>query len=529
MTIQNLVHVNFDLLSVAISIASIVLLGVLIYYNNPRSVTNDSFFIFALLTAVWGISNYVEYRMPTALATLWALRLHLFISTFHAFYFFRLAYVFPRQEITFPRWYRTILIPIVGATAILTLTPFVFSSIGSLAPAGEVTRATPAPGIALFMIVAFGLLISALVLQLKKVIRSSGIERQQGMLLLIGMALTACLLLVFNVILPNVFSNRSFIPLAALFILPFVTLTSYAIYRHHLFNLRVAATAFLGFMVTVFTFINVVYSISVSEIIINVTAFFIVLLGSIQIVRSTVNLQIAEEELEFANTQQESLLHFISHEIKGYLAKSEAGFAAIIEGDYGETTPELKGMATAALGEVRKGVTTVMDILNASNLKKGTVSFVKKPFDLGKAVEKIVTDLQATAEEKGLKLELHLPPEQVMVTGDDHKIEKHVIRNIIDNSIKYTQHGNVSVTISKNGTMARMLVEDTGVGITAEDMSRLFTEGGRGKESIKVNVHSTGYGLYIAKQIVEAHGGHIRAESEGAGKGSCFVVELPTL
>ena len=57
----------------------------------------------------------------------------------------------------------------------------------------------------------------------------------------------------------------------------------------------------------------------------------------------------------------------------------------------------------------------------------------------------------------------------------------------------------------------------------------LFAEGGRGKDSIKVNVHSTGYGLYIAKQIVEAHKGRIWAESEGAGKGSTFYVEFPAV
>ena len=56
---------------------------------------------------------------------------------------------------------------------------------------------------------------------------------------------------------------------------------------------------------------------------------------------------------------------------------------------------------------------------------------------------------------------------------------------------------------------------------------RLFTEGGHGKDSQKVNAHSTGYGLYIAKNIVLAHGGAIRAESEGAGKGSTFIVEFP--
>ena len=83
------------------------------------------------------------------------------------------------------------------------------------------------------------------------------------------------------------------------------------------------------------------------------------------------------------------------------------------------------------------------------------------------------------------------------------------------------------VEISKTDNALRMTVTDTGVGITPEDMTRLFKEGGHGSDSIKVNVHSTGYGLYIAKSIVEAHGGKIWAESEGAGKGSRFIVELP--
>ncbi len=65
------------------------------------------------------------------------------------------------------------------------------------------------------------------------------------------------------------------------------------------------------------------------------------------------------------------------------------------------------------------------------------------------------------------------------------------------------------------------------MGSSEEDKKRLFTEGGHGKESQKVNVHSTGYGLFIAKNVTEAHGGTIRAESTGPGQGSTFVVELP--
>jgi len=235
------------------------------------------------------------------------------------------------------------------------------------------------------------------------------------------------------------------------------------------------------------------------------------------------------KELAEANAAQENLLHFISHEIKGYLAKSEAGFAAIVEGDYGEVAAPLKGMAGAALAEVRKGVATIMDILDASNLKKGTVTYNKQNFDFGDATQKVVDDLRVVAKQKGLALEFQAPSASLIINGDQEKIVQHVIRNVIDNSIKYTEKGTVKVLFSKVENMAQLIVEDTGVGITPEDMAKLFTEGGHGKDSIKINVHSTGYGLYIAKQIVEAHGGKIWAESEGSGKGSRFIVQFPAV
>lgn len=72
-------------------------------------------------------------------------------------------------------------------------------------------------------------------------------------------------------------------------------------------------------------------------------------------------------------------------------------------------------------------------------------------------------------------------------------------------------------------------VKDTGIGINEEDKKRLFTEGGRGKDSVKVNVDSTGYGLYTVKLIADAHNGRVWAESAGAGKGSQFYLELPTI
>ena len=84
-----------------------------------------------------------------------------------------------------------------------------------------------------------------------------------------------------------------------------------------------------------------------------------------EVYKHSLELARLKQALEIANGQQENLLHFISHEIKGYLTKSEAGFAAIAEGDFGQVSAPLHEMADAALKDVRKGVATVMDILDA--------------------------------------------------------------------------------------------------------------------------------------------------------------------
>jgi signal transduction histidine kinase len=275
------------------------------------------------------------------------------------------------------------------------------------------------------------------------------------------------------------------------------------------------ATGLTGFAVTLATFILFL-----------IAGFFL-----IQSVRREIEqrelIQKQEKELEVVNAQQENLLHFVSHEVKGYLGKSAAAFASIVEGDFGPVPDMLKTMSVGVLADVRKGVATVMDILDSANLKKGTFAYNKAPFDFKKAAEETVQDLKKDAEEKKLALTLSVGDGVFTMNGDEDKIRRHVIRNLVDNSIKYTPSGSIQVTVTREGNIVRFVVQDTGVGITPEDMQHLFTEGGHGKDSVKVNVHSTGFGLFIAKQVVVAHGGTIKAESEGAGKGSRFTVELP--
>jgi signal transduction histidine kinase len=149
-----------------------------------------------------------------------------------------------------------------------------------------------------------------------------------------------------------------------------------------------------------------------------------------------------------------------------------------------------------------------------------------KEVDFKDIVAKTIEEKKVAIEHKGLKVESNLKDEVYPVLGDAFWL-KEVVNNLIENSIKYTPTGTITIALDKREDKILLLVHDTGVGITEEDKKNLFTEGGRGKDSVKVNVDSTGYGLYSVKLIAETHHGRVWAESEGAGKGSTFYVELP--
>ena len=520
---------HLDLLSVGVAIAGTCLLGFVILFNNIRSATNRAFFYFTTVTVFWSILNFLYYQLPANDTALWLLRGVMFFAVWHAFTFFHLSSVFPDSEYHQPFWQTYVLIPVTSVVSLLTLTPYVFEHINVIDSVGSIGGVQNGPAI-----VFFGTLVPLLIVMgiwnlAHKTIQAPREHRRPYSLMLSGMILTFILLLIFNFFIPAVFNDPQFIPFGALFLLPFIMMTSYSINRHHLFDLKVATTAFSGFMITVFTFINVLYSTQAVEIIINVTAFATVLLGSIKIVQDTLELKNLTDELQESNERQRVLMHFVGHEVKGFLAKDEGAFAALSDGDFGALPETLKPFVDQALKQSRDGARSVTDILKASNLKKGTVAYTKESFDLKMLVTESIEKLSSIAERKGLTLSCSTDEASApyMLVGDKSEIGDHVLRNLIDNAINYTPSGTINISLKKENGKIVFSVKDSGIGITEEDKKHLFTEGGHGKDSQKVNVHSTGYGLYIAKNIIEAHGGTIRAESEGEGKGSTFIVEFP--
>ena len=149
------------------------------------------------------------------------------------------------------------------------------------------------------------------------------------------------------------------------------------------------------------------------------------------------------------------------------------------------------------------------------------------PFDLEKATRDLSVDLSITAQKKGLTLSFTTDNKgPYTINGDMEKVRQ-VILNVIDNAIKYTEKGSIAVNLSKDISkgMFRVAVTDTGMGISHDEKEKLFQKFSRG-EGGKTNTGGSGLGLYLAKQIAEAHGGHISIDSPGVGKGSTFSIDF---
>lgn len=248
---------------------------------------------------------------------------------------------------------------------------------------------------------------------------------------------------------------------------------------------------------------------------------------NLELVRLNKEVEELNENLTRANDGQANLIHIINHQIKGYISKSRNIFSELLEEPmYGPLNEKAKPIIKEGFNSLTEGVGFVQQILNASNVEKGTLTYIMNPFDYRELVETVFREQTKLAEQKNLAYTIHIEDGAYTVNGD--KLQLHeAIRNLIDNSINYTQSGGVAVSLVHHESHALLAIKDTGVGISDDDKKHLFMKGGHGKNSIKINVNSTGYGLSFVKGVVEAHKGTVSAMSDGEGKGSTFTIELP--
>ena len=531
---------NLDLLSVGIAIAATGILGLSAFLSDKKSITNRVFLLFSLATICWGVVNYLEYNISNSHVALWLLRGGIFFATLQAYFLFSFLNVFPYEELRAPKWVRRFVIPMVTATGIMTLTPLVFPRIEGVSSEGIITKVANGPGLPVFGVVAVGLVVWGIAILIKKIINAEAIERKKFIPVLMGLITTFSLIIVFNFIFPAVLGNSRFIPLGAVFLFPFIVFTAYAIMRHGLLNVKVIATEVLVFVLAVASLVDIVVAKDVKMIGIRVGVFFLTLIVGMFLIRSVLReveqkerLQKLTEDLEKANEElrrteqiKAEFFSFAAHQVKSPMAVIK-GYATLI------ADGTLAGAPMDKITEIAKKIGTaasrtlamVNNLLDMRKIEEGRMAYSFQETDVVAPMRAIVADLEMLAKDKGLEMTFEASRDEIIVNMDLQKFTQ-VIQNLIDNAVKYTDAGWIKVRVEENDNKVLFTVSDSGRGISKDFAAKMFEQFAR-DPALAQDTKGTGLGLFIAKQIVEAHGGRIWASSEGEGSGSVFSVEIP--
>jgi signal transduction histidine kinase/ActR/RegA family two-component response regulator len=238
----------------------------------------------------------------------------------------------------------------------------------------------------------------------------------------------------------------------------------------------------------------------------------------------------AQAQAEAGERAKSEFLATMSHEVRTPL-NAIVGFGDVLQYDASLTPNQRRCVEQMRVGcEVLTGV--VNDILDYARIEAEGVQLEAAPFTLGSLVRETVDFVAGSAERKRLELWIEAPADETSVVLGDRTRLRQVLLNLVNNAVKFTERGRVTVTLTEamkdDGLVARIAVQDTGIGISAEAQKRLFTRFAQADSTTTRRFGGTGLGLAIAKGLIEAMGGKIGVESrEGEGATFWFEVALP--
>ncbi len=239
-----------------------------------------------------------------------------------------------------------------------------------------------------------------------------------------------------------------------------------------------------------------------------------------------VQLERANLELESIDRIKTEFFSTVTHELKTPLLSSLGYLDLILSGRSGEVDPKQRKFLEKALQNIERFKDLVADLVDFSAYERGQKASVTTDFDFCALVAGEIDTIEIQARQKNLALSRTIPDGPLRVRGDFARIS-HAVANILGNAIKFTgQGGRIAATVCERDGHARLDVSDTGIGIPAEHIDRIFDRFYQVDSSTTRKFGGTGIGLAIVKTAMEIHKGRFGVEST-PGRGSNFWISLP--
>ncbi len=529
---------NFETLLSFITFFASTVLGTITYIRDRKSWTNRLFGMLAFLIDAYIVVNYLSLhplRFTPENQLFW-IRIVMFVCSFIGPTLLLLVSTFPGRLFTVKKKFLIPLFTLMIASAGASLSTLVFKSIeypnGSPMP-------VPGPGIGIFGADFVGLFLVSFGVLIYKYRKAVDQEKAKLLLFLLGVLFTYTFMGLFTVIAVVVFKTSAGVFLGPISFVILSSFVAYAIMKLGLFNVKIITTKILIGILWIIFFSRIFIYESTQQFVIDLILFLVVFIFGIGLGRSVErevkqkdeatslaqSLEVANLKLQDLDRQKTEFLSIASHQLRTPLSILKGYIELIKDGGYGRVTKETVKILGNMDDSNEHLIKLVDEFLNISRIEQGRVKYNFADFDLTHMVEGVVFELSNRAQEKGLNLKWDVK-KTFKIIGDEEKI-RHVIFNFIDNAIKYTEQGDVSVGLNAEVNGVRVTVNDHGFGFGKVDEANFFQKFYRGENVKNTNVTGTGLGLFVCKKFIEAHGGKVWARSPGLGKGSEFGFWLP--
>jgi signal transduction histidine kinase len=519
---------------------SVLLIAFFVFLNNPKAKTSAALLFLATVFTAWSLIDLVLWASERSdlIIFFWSILIHFDLLIYVAAYYFihtLLTKQWPtwRSELTIFAMF----VPLVlFAHTPLNLLGFDFTNCWREALEGPLWQSYVYYA---ELIIAAGILLFAV----REIKKPENKERR----LEFSLATGGILAFLFSFSAGNILGSLEVdweLGQYGLFGMPvFVALITYIMVRYQTFKAKIMATealvAGLGVLILSLLFVKKIENVQAIAV---VTLAITTLLGILLIrsvrkeIKQRQEIEMLADDLEKANVRLKSLdiqksefVSIASHQLRSPLTSIRGYASMLMEGSFGPIPEQAKESLGRIETSARRMALAVEDYLNVSRIESGNMKYEVSDFNLKDEFERISDDIRPTALKQGLILLFRTNLQSKGIVNADIGKAAQIAHNLINNAIKYTEKGTITVFVRDDLTNKTVHVDviDTGVGMSQKTIDKLFQKFSRADGANEVNVSGTGLGLFVADKMAEGMHGNITAHSEGEGKGSRFTLTLP--